>query len=250
VSVELLECAAQALEPVLTDVVFLGGASIELWITDPAAPAPRPTKDVDVVVEVTSRTAFHAFEERLRSLGFKEEQEDGIICRWRHRDDDLILDAMPADSTILGFENRWQGASIPHAVECVLPSGARIRAAPPAYLLATKLEAFNGRGGEDFLGSRDFGDMIALIDGREELVAEVQQSAPGLRAYLAGALRRLRGHPRFREGGLRGSPSRLRKPGAGRGGRAAAPRSAHRLAPTSRETAGRSVLPHTDSMVS
>jgi hypothetical protein len=42
--------------------------------------------------------------------------------------------------------------------------------------LATKIEAFNGRGHEDFLGSRDFGDMISLIDGREELVAEVQRS--------------------------------------------------------------------------
>jgi hypothetical protein len=47
VSVELLERAARALEPVLGHVVFLGGASIVLWITDSAAPAPRPTKDVD-----------------------------------------------------------------------------------------------------------------------------------------------------------------------------------------------------------
>lgn len=101
-SVELLERAAQALEPLLGDVVFLGGASIVLWITDPAAPAPRPTKDVDVVVEVSSRAAFHAFEERLQSLGFKEDQESGIICRWRYRDSDLILDAMPADAAILG----------------------------------------------------------------------------------------------------------------------------------------------------
>jgi hypothetical protein len=47
---------------VLGNVAFLGGASIVLWITDPAAPALRPTKDVDVVVEVTSRAAFRAFE--------------------------------------------------------------------------------------------------------------------------------------------------------------------------------------------
>lgn len=199
-SFELLEHSAQTLEPVLSEVVFLGGASIVLWITDPAAPAPRPTKDVDVVVEVTSRTAFHAFEERLRSLGFNEDQEDGIICRWRHRDSDLILDAMPADASILGFENRWQGASIPHAVERALPSGARIRAAPPPYLLATKIEAFKGRGRDDFLGSRDFGDVIALIDGREELPGEVQASDPDVRAYLASELSRLSAHGRFREG--------------------------------------------------
>lgn len=199
-SIELLERAAQALKPELSHVVFLGGASMVLWITDPAAPALRPTKDVDVVVEVASRSAFHAFEKRLRSLGFREDQEEGIICRWRHRDGDLILDAMPSEAEILGFENRWQGASIPHAVERMLPSGVRIRAASPAYLLATKIEAFNGRGREDFLGSRDFGDMIALLDGREELVGEVRQSDPELRAYLAGELARLHKHRRFREG--------------------------------------------------
>lgn len=136
----------------------------------------------------------------MRSLGFKEDQESGIICRWRHRDNDLILDAMPADAAILGFENRWQGASIPHAVERVLPSGAMILATRPDYLLATKIEAFNGRGDEDFLGSRDFGDMISLIDGRQELVGEVQRSEPDLRAYLVSELSRLREHPRFREG--------------------------------------------------
>lgn len=199
-SFELLERAAETLEPVLSEVVFLGGASIVLWITDPAAPAPRPTKDVDVVVEVTSRTAFHAFEERLRSLGFHEDQEDGIICRWRHGDSDLILDAMPADASILGFENRWQGASIPHAVERDLPSGARLRAAPPPYLLATKIEAFKGRGRNDFLGSRDFGDVIALIDGREELPGEVQASDPDVRGYIASELKRLSAHAHFREG--------------------------------------------------
>jgi hypothetical protein len=76
VSVELLQLAAQALEPVLNEVVFLGGASVALWITDPGAPPVRPTKDVDVVVEATTRSAFHAFEARLRSLRFNEDAGD------------------------------------------------------------------------------------------------------------------------------------------------------------------------------
>jgi hypothetical protein len=57
-SVELLELAAVALGDLLDEVVFVGGATVGLWITDPAAPAPRPTKDVDVIVEVTSRGSF------------------------------------------------------------------------------------------------------------------------------------------------------------------------------------------------
>ena len=200
-SVELLELAARALAPVLGEVVFLGGASISLWITDPGAPEPLPTKDVDVVlVEVTTRGDFYAFEERLRSLGFVEDRDAGIICRFRHRESDLLLDAMPAEASILGFDNRWQAACTPHAIGRTLPSGARILAASPPYLLATKLEAFTSRGREDFIGARDFADMIVLVDGREELVVEVLGALPELRAYVAAELKRVMAHARFLDG--------------------------------------------------
>jgi hypothetical protein len=45
---------------------FTGGVTVGLWITDPAAREPRPTEDVDVIVEVTSRGRFADFEQRLR----------------------------------------------------------------------------------------------------------------------------------------------------------------------------------------
>jgi predicted nucleotidyltransferase len=200
VNVELLELAAAQLGELLAEVVFVGGATVGLWITDPAAPPARATYDVDVVVEVTSRRAFHAFEVRLRGQGFRNDRSDGIICRWRHADSDLVLDAMPSEADILGFENRWQGRAVPHALERVLPSGAVIRAVSPPYLLATKVEAFKGRGRGDFLGSRDFGDIIALIDGRAELADEVAAAEAELRAYLARELEAIRQAPRFLDG--------------------------------------------------
>ena len=55
-SIELLERAAAVLDDLLAEVVFLGGAAIELWITDPGAPPVRPTVDVDVVVESVEAT--------------------------------------------------------------------------------------------------------------------------------------------------------------------------------------------------
>ena len=39
-NVELLELAAAALSDLLAEVVFVGGATIELWITDTGAPDP------------------------------------------------------------------------------------------------------------------------------------------------------------------------------------------------------------------
>lgn len=43
----MLERAARELEPFLDEMAFVGGATIALWITDPGAPEPRATKDVD-----------------------------------------------------------------------------------------------------------------------------------------------------------------------------------------------------------
>jgi predicted nucleotidyltransferase len=197
-SIELLELGASALRQFTDEVVFVGGATVTLWITDPAAPPPRPTKDVDVIVEVASRTDYHAFEARLRDAGFRGDGE--IICRWHHRESGLLLDAMPTDAALLGFENRWQREAFPHAVEVELPSGARIRAVPPAFLLATKLESYLGRGDGDLLGSRDFADIVALVDGREELVAEIQGAPIELKSYVVQTLDQLLSDERIGDG--------------------------------------------------
>jgi hypothetical protein len=199
-NIELLELAAATLDDLLPEVAFVGGATVELWITDPGAPTVRATNDVDVVVEVTTRSEFQAFEDSLRNHGFGPDLDDGIICRWRHRGNGLVLDAMPSEPDILGFANRWQAAALPHVIHRALPSGTTIRAIPPPYLLATKLEAFNGRGNNDFVGSRDFADIVVLLDGREELTDEITASDADLRRYLAGEFTRLRQHPRFIDG--------------------------------------------------
>jgi hypothetical protein len=47
-------------------VVFVGGATIPLFVTDPAAGIDRPTDDVDVVVEATSPMEYYALADRLR----------------------------------------------------------------------------------------------------------------------------------------------------------------------------------------
>jgi hypothetical protein len=67
-------------------------------------------------------------------------------------------------------------------------------------MLAMKLEAFKARGKGDYLGSRDFGDIVTLLDGRAELLTEVAGSEVAVRAYIAAEMRRLLEDPRLMDG--------------------------------------------------
>ena len=199
-NIRMLELAAEQLGELLEEVVFVGGATVELWITDEAAPEFRPTDDIDVVVEITTVRDYHRFEKRVREAGFEHDQESGVICRFKEPGSGLLLDVMPTEASILGFENRWQAEAFPHAVESLLPSGRAIATIPPPFLLATKLEAFGTRGKRDFYGSRDFGDVVALIDGRVELADEVGVAPEPLRVYVADQIEELLRHPHFDNG--------------------------------------------------
>jgi len=199
-NLEMLERALECLDSLAGDVVFVGGATVDLWITDQAAPEFRLTEDIDVVVEVSARRDYYRLEERLRQIGFENDRESGVICRFRYSDPPLVLDVIPTESSILGFSGEWLRLAFPSAVEFMLPSGKAIRAIPPPYLLATKLEAFQTRGKDDFYGSRDFGDVVALIDGREELLGEVEMAPAPLRRFVAGRLDALSRHPIFKNG--------------------------------------------------
>lgn len=202
-SIEMLEEAASNLGPLLERVAFLGGAAMALWITEPAAPRLRPTRDVDVIVEVGSTVEYYRLGEELRQRRFEENPEAGRLCAWRHLDSGLELDVMPTSSSILGFSNEWYPAALAAAIEVELPSGTSIRAVPPPYLLGTKIEAFRGRHAGDYLGSRDFGDIVVLLDGRAEIVDEVRDASAPLRGYLADEFTRMQQDFGF-EGGIAG----------------------------------------------
>ncbi len=210
-----LETAAALLGPLLDEVVFVGGATVHLWITEPGAPPTRATEDVDVVCEVASRVKYHRLGERLRERGLQEAMGEPVICRWRSADPQLVLDVMPTDPDILGFSNPWYDEAISSAVTVTLESGAEIRAAAPPALVATKLCAWKGRGDGDLLPSLDVHDVLTLIDGRSELIEEVASAAPDLRTYIRDELAELQGEFYF-DYAVQGAAAFYGPAGAGR----------------------------------
>jgi hypothetical protein len=182
-NLEQLIATAELLGPLLEDLVFVGGAVTSLMVTDKGAGAPRTTLDVDAIAEITSYAEYTAFGERLRALGFSEDTSEGApLCRWVHGR--TILDVMPLDEKILGFSNRWYPAAMNTAIKHCLRPNLEVRVVTAPYFLATKIEAFRGRGKDDFLASHDLEDMIFVIDGRPDIIDEVQADTPLLREYL------------------------------------------------------------------
>lgn len=183
-NIEMIINVATQLKSLRKKVVFLGGAATGLLITDKATPEVRSTLDVDTIVEISSRAEYYKLEESLRSLGFTQRtHENDPICRWII--DEVIVDIMPTDEKILGFSNSWYSPAIDNAIEIGIEKDLVIRVVTAPYFLATKIEAFHGRGKGDYFGSHDIEDIITVIDGRREIIDEIGVSSSGLKAYLA-----------------------------------------------------------------
>ncbi len=202
VQAAMLRRVALALGPELAqETAFVGGCTVGLMLTDPVAlEAVRFTEDVDVIIHVLGPGKWYQFEKMLAARGFRSSPLDEVICRKRLRDDqgvDLVVDFMPDDPAILGFGNRWYAAALRDAEDRILDDGVAIRVVTPPYFLGTKLEAWQGRGNNDPLASRDVEDILSVVDGRPALYDEVAGAEAALRLAIAEGVAGLLGHRDF-----------------------------------------------------
>lgn len=181
-NLKMLEFVARKLGMLNDEVVYLGGCSTALFISDPLLLDVRPTKDVDCIVDIVSKSEYYKFAKKLERQGFKQSINESVICRWRY--DDVILDVMPTDEEILTFGNRWYKEAITNPMTHQLADDLIIKSVTAPYLLATKIEAFNARGNRDFLASHDFEDIITVISGRMEIAEEVSLENEKLKRHL------------------------------------------------------------------
>jgi len=195
-NVAMVEIVAARLGALREQVVFVGGSAAGLLVTDPALPAIRATVDVDVVVEVATLADYQRLEKQVAATGFQRDSRKGApICRWRLGE--TVLDLMPSEKEILGFANRWYPLAVRTGRRTALPSGAEIRLIRAPVFIATKLAAFLDRGAGDFLMSHDLGDALAVIDGRDELLAEFEHLDLELTRFVGEAFAKLLATPTF-----------------------------------------------------
>lgn len=208
----MLETVAHALGPDLRErFVFVGGCTTALFITDTITLEDvRATDDVDLIIDLAGYGEWTQLQAQLREKGFSEAHEDNVICRMRLGE--LKVDFMPDDESILGFSNRWYPLGIETAVTYRLTEALEIKQLLPELFVATKLEAFLGRGNDDLLFSRDVEDILLIVDGREELMREIEDADPEIRTFIAEQLRVLQRHydfDSFLTGNIRGPEGRV-----------------------------------------
>jgi hypothetical protein len=74
-----IRAIANALKGLDQKFVFVGGAAVALYADPDTASEIRPTNDVDVVVEMASYGGYAQLEERLRTIGFKNDLESKVV---------------------------------------------------------------------------------------------------------------------------------------------------------------------------
>ena len=190
-----LVAAAEAIGTLVNDVLFIGGATIGLYLTDPASREPRPTRGVDISIQVTSLLEYYQFEQLLRERGFVNDVSGGPICRFLKGE--IVLDVVPTDP-VLGFNNRWHKLGFQELAAINL-GDVEIRIPLPGIALAMKLEAYADRGATDALSSHDLEDIITVIDNRPSIIDDAGQATDKVRQFLNTAISELVARSDIRE---------------------------------------------------
>ena len=91
---------------------------------------------------------------------------------------------MPTDSKIIGFTNCWYAEGFQNAINYRIDKNMNIKIFSAPYFIASKIEAFKARGGEDFRTSHDFEDLVYVLENSKDLVEKLVNSPDNLQKYL------------------------------------------------------------------
>lgn len=184
-AIEDVRKVAAALEDLNEKVVFTGGAVTGLYADDPGAGSIRPTKDVDVTVEISSISELNMFQKKLAEKGIFPANDEKVMCRFKCGE--ILLDVMGTERVSWAPSNSWFKPGFRESIELEIGSETRIRLFRVEYFLAAKLEAFHDRAFDARL-SNDFEDIVYVLDNRLNIVKEIGSAAVEVKKYLCDEL--------------------------------------------------------------
>ena len=191
INLQIVEKVALALEEINNEVIYVGGAVVSLYVTDEGAEQPRPTKDIDISVQVSTYAQMDKLRERLALKKIFPAPKEKIMYRYTY--EEILIDFIPFEETPLGPTNSWLKRGFDYAYTIEVGQLA-IKILPVSLFLATKWEAFKNRG-SDPRSSHDFEDIVYVIDNNLEVVEEIFNGTKNVQSYLKEMSREILNHP-------------------------------------------------------
>jgi len=181
---KVIHTVATALGTLNDKVVYVGGAVVSLYIDDKAAEDVRPTKDVDISLEIATVAELEKLREDITRKGFKQSHEDDVICRFRFND--IKIDVMATKAIGWAPANPWFKSGFNSAIS-VIVDGVDVKILTLPYFLATKFSAYYDRGGNDARMSHDFEDIAYVLNYTSNFKDQILQADEPLQAFLKEA---------------------------------------------------------------
>jgi predicted nucleotidyltransferase len=191
-----IKAVYNALAHLRNDVVFVGGATVSFYV-DRMAEEVRPTNDIDILIELWTYKDYTVIEAQLRTIGFENDFEAGVICRYRIQG--IVVDIMPTGDQVLGFSNKWYPQEFKKAIDFMIDERVTVKILSVEYFIASKLEAFKGRGKNDGRTSSDFEDIIYVLENRSLVWDEMKNASADIKEYLKSEFKALVANPFFEE---------------------------------------------------
>ncbi len=195
INLNVVEKVAIALGELNSDVIYVGGAVVSLYVTDKGAEQPRPTKDIDVSVQISSYSEMEELRMKLSSKKIFPAAYESVMYRYNF--EDILIDFIPYGPTPLGPTNSWLKPGFAKAYPVKI-GAVEIHILPVSLYLSTKWEAFKSRGRDPRL-SHDFEDIIYVIDNNVDLVADVMNADKNVQHFLREMSNEILLHPSSNE---------------------------------------------------
>jgi len=187
INLQVVALVATALKELLSQMVFVGGATLSLYIDDIVVDEIRTTSDIDMTIQLAGFAEWVKMQERLAQLGFSPDPERQAICGYLYKG--ISVDIMPSEDGPIGKSNTWYKPGFDY-LQTVKVENTEVKILSAPYFLATKFEAFHDRGG-DYRTSHDFEDIIFVMDYRTTIAEEILSADSKVKLFLKNELSKI-----------------------------------------------------------
>ncbi len=180
-------------EKLLEEITICGGLAPALYNL-PSIIELRTTTDIDVIFTIDDSPEnpspyiqHQHFVDQFLEIGFTA--ADPPICRYKHRENpEVLVDICTTLDTPIGPANTWYAKGVENRI---LSDALPLFVIPPIYFVATKFEAWKGRGKGDLWESKDLEDIITIFVGLPFLFEEIQDGKEQVHQFLRDELHSL-----------------------------------------------------------